>query len=45
VDLCRSLTLGRVHWPLALVHVLYLATWGAAGLAFALQTYRRRLLK
>jgi lipooligosaccharide transport system permease protein len=45
VDLCRSLTLGRVHWPLALVHVLYLAAWGAAGLAFALQTYRRRLLK
>jgi lipooligosaccharide transport system permease protein len=45
VDLCRSLTLGRVHWPLALVHVLYLAAWGAAGLAFALHTYRRRLLK
>jgi lipooligosaccharide transport system permease protein len=45
VDLCRSLTLGRVHWPLALLHVLYLAAWGAAGLAFALHTYRRRLLK
>jgi lipooligosaccharide transport system permease protein len=45
VDLCRSLTLGRVHWPLALVHVVYLAAWAAAGLAFALQTYRRRLLK
>src|SRR5207247_2512859 len=34
VDLCRSLTLGRVDWPLALVHVLYLAAWGAVGLAF-----------
>ena len=45
VDLCRSLTLGRVHWPLALVHVLYLAAWGAAGLVIALHTYRRRLLK
>jgi lipooligosaccharide transport system permease protein len=45
VDLCRSLTLGRVHWPLALAHVLYLAAWGAAGLAFALHTYRQRLLK
>jgi lipooligosaccharide transport system permease protein len=45
VDLCRALTLGRVHWPLALVHVLYLAAWGVAGLALALHTYRRRLLK
>jgi lipooligosaccharide transport system permease protein len=45
VDLCRSLTLGRAHWPLALVHVLYLAAWGTAGLVAALYTYRRRLLK
>lgn len=45
VDLCRALTLGRVHWPLALVHVLYLAAWGAAGVVAALHTYRRRLLK
>jgi lipooligosaccharide transport system permease protein len=45
VDLCRSLTLGTVHWPLALVHVLYLAAWGVAGLVCALHTYRRRLLK
>ena len=45
VDLCRSLTLGRVHWPLALGHVVYLAAWAVAGLACALYTYRRRLLK
>jgi lipooligosaccharide transport system permease protein len=45
VDLCRSLTLGRVHWPLALVHVVYLLAWGAVGLVFAMRTYRRRLLK
>jgi lipooligosaccharide transport system permease protein len=45
VDLCRSLTLGTVHWPLALVHVLYLAAWGVTGLVLALHTYRRRLLK
>jgi lipooligosaccharide transport system permease protein len=45
VDLCRSLTLGTVHWPLALVHVLYLSAWGVAGLVCALHTYRRRLLK
>ena len=45
VDLCRSLTLGRVHWPLALLHVLYLSAWGAAGLVAALHTYRARLLK
>jgi lipooligosaccharide transport system permease protein len=45
VDLCRSLTLGTVHWPLAFVHVVYLAAWGIAGLVLALHTYRRRLLK
>jgi lipooligosaccharide transport system permease protein len=45
VDLCRALTLGRVHWPLALVQVLYLVAWGVAGLALALHTYRERLLK
>jgi lipooligosaccharide transport system permease protein len=45
VDLCRSLTLGTVHWPLAAVHVVYLAAWGAVGLVCALHTYRRRLLK
>jgi lipooligosaccharide transport system permease protein len=45
VDLCRSLTLGTVHWPLALVHVVYLSAWGVVGLVCALHTYRRRLLK
>jgi len=45
VDLCRSLTLGTATWALSLVHVVYLAAWGVAGLAFALRTYRRRLLK
>ena len=45
VDLCRSLTLGDVHWPLALLHVAYLLVWGAVGLVFAMRTYRRRLLK
>ena len=45
VDLCRSLTLGTVHWPLALVHVVYLTAWGVTGLVLALHTYRRRLLK
>jgi lipooligosaccharide transport system permease protein len=45
VDLCRSLTLGTAEWPLSIFHVVYLAAWGAAGLAAALYTYRRRLLK
>jgi lipooligosaccharide transport system permease protein len=45
VDLCRSLTLGTATWALSLVHVVYLAAWGATGLVFALRTYRRRLLK
>jgi len=45
VDLCRSLTLGTATWALSLVHVVYLAAWGLVGLAFALRTYRRRLLK
>jgi lipooligosaccharide transport system permease protein len=45
VDLCRSLTLGRAHWLLSTVHVVYLAAWGVAGLVAALYTYRRRLMK
>jgi lipooligosaccharide transport system permease protein len=45
VDLCRSLTLGTAEWPLSIVHVVYLAAWGAAGLVLALHTYRKRLLK
>jgi lipooligosaccharide transport system permease protein len=44
VDLCRSLTLGTVRWPLALLHVGYLLAWGAVGLALAMRTYRNRLL-
>jgi lipooligosaccharide transport system permease protein len=45
VDLCRSLTLGRAHWPMSLVHVAYLLAWGVGGIVCALYTYRRRLLK
>ncbi|TML27481.1 MAG: ABC transporter [Actinobacteria bacterium] len=45
VDLCRSLTLGRVDWGLAVVHVAYLAALAVTGLVFALRTYRRRLMK
>jgi lipooligosaccharide transport system permease protein len=45
VDLCRSLTLGTATWALSLLHLVYLAAWGATGLVFALRTYRRRLLK
>ncbi len=45
VDLCRSLTLGTAQWPLSIVHVVYLAAWGAVGLVVALRTYRERLLK
>jgi lipooligosaccharide transport system permease protein len=45
VNLCRSLTLGTAEWGLSIVHVVYLAAWGATGLAFALHTYRQRLLK
>jgi lipooligosaccharide transport system permease protein len=45
VDLCRSLTLGTAEWGLSIAHVVYLAAWGTVGLAFALHTYRQRLLK
>jgi lipooligosaccharide transport system permease protein len=45
VDLCRSLTLGTAQWPLSILHVVYLAAWGAVGLVVALRTYRERLLK
>ena len=45
VDLCRSLTLGTAEWPLSILHVVYLGAWGAAGIVFALHTYRQRLLK
>ena len=45
VDLCRSLTLGTVTWPLALLHVGYLLACGGVGLALAMRTYRNRLRK
>jgi lipooligosaccharide transport system permease protein len=45
VNLCRSLTLGTAEWGLSIVHVVYLGAWAGAGLAFALRTYRQRLLK
>ena len=45
VDLCRSLTLGRVHWGLDIVHALYLLAWAAAGITLAMRTYRERLFK
>ncbi|HEV7708510.1 MAG TPA: ABC transporter permease [Asanoa sp.] len=43
VDLCRSLSLGTVSWPLALVHIGYLAALGAVGYLLARRTYRRHL--
>jgi lipooligosaccharide transport system permease protein len=45
VDLCRGLTLGTIHTPLALVHVAYLLALFGAGIAVARVTYRRRLRK
>jgi len=44
VDLCRQLTLGDVHPWSALLHVVFLVAWIAVGMAFALFTYRRRLV-
>ncbi|MDG4821973.1 ABC transporter permease [Asanoa sp. WMMD1127] len=43
VDLCRSLSLGTVSWPLAAVHIGYLATLCAVGYLAARRTYRRHL--
>ncbi|GIF48023.1 lipooligosaccharide transport system permease protein [Asanoa ferruginea] len=43
VDLCRSLSLGTVSWPLAIVHIGYLAALGAVGYLLARRTYRRHL--
>lgn len=45
VDLCRQLILGDVFGWIALVHVLYLVAWVVVGLALALVTYRRRLVR
>jgi ABC-type polysaccharide/polyol phosphate export permease len=43
VDLCRSLSLGTATWPLATVHVAYLACLCGAGYLLARRTYRRHL--
>ena len=43
VDLCRSLALGTVEPWLALVHVAYLGTMTAAGIAAAFVAFGRRL--
>ena len=45
VDLCRSLALGTVEPMVAAIHVAYLGTMTAVGMAAALVTFRRRLVK
>ena len=45
VDLCRSLALGTAEPVLTLVHVAYLGTMTALGVAAAFVTFRRRLVK
>ena len=45
VDLCRSLALGTVEPMVAAIHVAYLGTMTAVGVAAALVTFRRRLVK
>jgi lipooligosaccharide transport system permease protein len=45
VDLVRSLTLGQVDLPLAIVHVVVLVAFIAAGAAAALVTFRRVLVR
>lgn len=44
VDLCRSLALGTVEPGLAMVHVAYLGTMAALGIAASFATFRRRLV-
>lgn len=44
VDLCRSLALGTAEPLLAAIHVAYLGTVTAVGVAAALTTFRRRLV-
>ncbi|MGN6129125.1 MAG: ABC transporter permease [Nocardioidaceae bacterium] len=44
VDLTRMLTLGRVDWPLAAVHVAYLAVLAAVGWWWAVRRLTRRLV-
>jgi lipooligosaccharide transport system permease protein len=45
VDLIRQLTLGRVDLPLAIAHVVILFAFVAVGVAGALVTFRRALVK
>jgi lipooligosaccharide transport system permease protein len=45
VDLCRSLALGTAEPVLALVHVAYLGTMTALGVAAAFVAFRRGLVK
>jgi lipooligosaccharide transport system permease protein len=45
VDLIRRLTLGTATVGLSLVHVAYLATLAAAGIALAQRTFTRRLVR
>ena len=44
VDLTRMLVLGLVDWPLALVHVVYLAAFAVGGYLLAVRQLRRRLI-
>jgi lipooligosaccharide transport system permease protein len=45
VDLCRSLALGYAEPLLTAIHVAYLGTMAALGVAAALVTFRRRLVR
>jgi lipooligosaccharide transport system permease protein len=45
VDLCRSLALGTAEPVLTVIHLAYLGTMTAAGVAAALVTFRRRLVR
>ena len=44
VDLTRMLTLGQVDWPLAALHVAYLALLALAGWLWAVRRLARRLI-
>jgi lipooligosaccharide transport system permease protein len=45
VDLCRSLALGTAEPVTTVIHVAYLGTMTTAGVAAALVTFRRRLVR
>jgi len=45
VDLCRSLALGTAEPVQTVIHLAYLGTMTAAGVAAALVTFRRRLVR